>query len=74
MCSRLHIIGAVDEPTRGGMCTEDLEVGAGHYLGSHLFAGASLQFFLTDSVLITGGVGARVVSMPVKEILPLSLR
>jgi hypothetical protein len=42
-------------------------------LGSHLFPGSSLHFNLSDSELNTAGVGARDVSIPVKEILPQSL-
>jgi hypothetical protein len=43
-------------------------------LGSHLFPGSSLHANLTNENLGTAGVGARDVSIPVKEISPQELR
>ncbi len=43
-------------------------------LGSHLFPGSSLHANLTDENLSTAGIGARDVSIPVKEIAPQELR
>jgi hypothetical protein len=42
-------------------------------LGSHLYPGASLHSNLTQSDFSTGGIGARDVSIPVKEIAPQEL-
>ncbi|MBA3404779.1 MAG: hypothetical protein H0U13_08875, partial [Gemmatimonadaceae bacterium] len=42
-------------------------------LGSHLFPGSSLHSNLTNSELGTQGIGARDVSIPVKEIEPQEL-
>lgn len=42
-------------------------------LGSHLFPGSSLHFNLTNDALGTAGIGAKDVSIPVKEILPQEL-
>ncbi|HXF74082.1 MAG TPA: hypothetical protein VNO79_15925 [Actinomycetota bacterium] len=42
-------------------------------LGSHLFPGSSLHSNVTQADLTTGGIGARDVSIPVKEILPQEL-
>jgi Prealbumin-like fold domain len=42
-------------------------------VGSHLFPGSSLHANVADEDLDTGGIGARDVSIPVKEILPQSL-
>jgi hypothetical protein len=39
-------------------------------LGSHLFPGSSLHANLADETVSTAGIGARDVSIPVKEILP----
>jgi hypothetical protein len=43
-------------------------------LGSHLFPGSSLHANLANENLSTAGIGARDVSIPVKEILPQELR
>jgi hypothetical protein len=43
-------------------------------LGAHLYPGASLHFNLLNEQFDTGGIGAKDVSIPVKEILPQSLR
>lgn len=43
-------------------------------LGSHLYPGSSLHANLLNEDLSTGGVGARDVSIPVKEIKPQELR
>ncbi len=42
-------------------------------VGAHLFPGASLHANVTQADLTTGGIGARDVSLPVKEILPQSI-
>jgi hypothetical protein len=42
-------------------------------LGSHLFPGASLHFNLANDAFGTQGIGAKDVSIPVKEILPQEL-
>ncbi|MFC5177215.1 DUF7507 domain-containing protein [Nocardioides taihuensis] len=42
-------------------------------LGSHLFPGSALHANLATEALTTGGVGARDVSIPVKEIEPQDL-
>lgn len=42
-------------------------------LGSHLYPGSSLHTNLTQTDFSTGGIGARDVSIPVKEILPQEL-
>jgi hypothetical protein len=42
-------------------------------LGSHLFPGSSLHSNLANENLSTAGIGARDVSIPVKEILPQSI-
>jgi hypothetical protein len=42
-------------------------------LGSHLYPGASLHSNVTNEDFTIGGVGARDVSIPVKEILPQEL-
>jgi hypothetical protein len=42
-------------------------------LGSHLFSGSSLHANLADEGLVTQGIGARDVSIPVKEIAPQEL-
>lgn len=42
-------------------------------LGSHLYPGSSLHANLTNENLGTAGIGARDVSIPVKEILPQDL-
>lgn len=42
-------------------------------LGSHLYPGSSLHANLTNRAFGTGGVGARDVSIPVKEISPQEL-
>lgn len=43
-------------------------------LGSHLYPGASLHANMTNETLGTQGIGARDVSIPVKEIKPQELR
>ncbi|MDC7713920.1 hypothetical protein PQU96_07200 [Vogesella sp. LYT5W] len=43
-------------------------------LGSHLYPGSSLHANLTNESFGTAGIGARDVSIPVKEILPQELR
>ncbi|WP_024303656.1 hypothetical protein [Pseudogulbenkiania sp. MAI-1] len=43
-------------------------------LGSHLYPGSSLHANLTNETFGTAGIGARDVSIPVKEILPQELR
>lgn len=43
-------------------------------LGAHLFPGSSLHANLTNETLGTAGIGARDVSIPVKEISPQELR
>ncbi|WP_146210240.1 hypothetical protein [Vitiosangium sp. GDMCC 1.1324] len=43
-------------------------------LGSHLFPGSSLHANLLNEDLSTSGIGARDVSIPVREILPQELR
>ena len=43
-------------------------------LGSHLFPGSSLHANLLNQNLGTAGIGAKDVSIPVKEILPQELR
>lgn len=42
-------------------------------LGSHLFPGSSLHANLTNQAYATAGIGARDVSIPVREILPQSI-
>lgn len=43
-------------------------------LGSHLYPGSSLHANLANETFGTAGIGARDVSIPVKEILPQELR